>query len=66
MQLFELWAKLALDSTQFNDGLDDAESAANKFASGFTSAMATAAKAGLAAITAAATARSAETEESSR
>lgn len=52
MNVFELFAKLSLDSSEYEKGLDDAKSAG----SGFGSALATSARVGLTAVTAVGTA----------
>ena len=55
MDLFDLFAKITLDTGEYEDGLKDAESKTSKFADSIKSGLATAAKIGAAAIGTAAT-----------
>ena len=55
MDLFDLFAKITLDTGEYEDGIKDAESKTSKFADGLKNGLATAAKIGAAAIGAAAT-----------
>ncbi len=56
MNVFELFAKLSLDKSEYDKGLDDAEKKGKSFGSKLKSGLATAAKVGGAAITATTTA----------
>lgn len=53
MDVFDLFAKLGLDSSEYEQGLDKAKSLAGKVGSGIASGLKTVAKAGAAAVTAA-------------
>lgn len=55
MDVFDLYAALKLDKTEYDSGLNEAKGSASSFGSMVSSALGTAAKAGLAAITAAST-----------
>lgn len=53
MNVFDLWAKISLDTSDYDNELDDAEKKANSFGDRLKNGLATAAKVGTTAITAA-------------
>lgn len=64
MNVFDLWAQISLDSSDFDNGLDAAEGKAEGFGSKLKDGLATAAKVGTAAITAASAAIGVLTKQS--
>lgn len=64
MNLFELFAKITLDTSDYEDGLDDASKKTSSFSDKLKSGLATAAKVGAAALTAASAGVSALTKSS--
>ena len=64
INLFDLYAKITLDTSGYENGLDNASGKAGRFADKLKSGLATAAKVGAAALTAAATGMAALTKAS--
>lgn len=64
MNLLDLYAKITMDTSGYNNGLDEASGKASSFASKLKSGLATAAKVGAAALTAAASGVAALTKAS--
>ena len=63
MDLFDLFAKISLDSSEYYDKLDEAGNKTNAFADKFKSGLTTAAKVGAAALAAAAAGVAAVTKQ---